>query len=338
VRTNAAASAMTFAPAVLVQQITKRYSRRRLMGFLLGRDYGPEALHEVSLSVGRGEILGLLGPNGAGKTTLLRIIAGSLDPTSGTVRVEGRIGLVTSDERSFYWRLSGRQNLEFFAALYGVPAKMAGGRIRELLELLDLSHLADRRFDTYSSGMKQRMAVARGLLADPSLILYDEPTRALDPANARAVRQWISDSRVRSPHVSHLIATNQLGEAEQLCDRVVILNRGSVIAAGSIADVRARFRESLVHRITCRGLDPTDRILPSGEWGILKVTTEYDPPLLRLRLESAKDSLALSKVLERILAQGGVIEGCQTEEVPFDEVFCSLLSEQKAPSKVEAAV
>ncbi len=325
-------------PVVSVDHISKRYPNRKLLCFLAGRDNALDAFDEVSLTVAEGEIVGLLGPNGAGKTTLLRIIAGSLTPSAGTIEVRGRVGMVTSEERSFYWRLTGRQNLEFFAALYKLPPPTARARIGELLDLLGLAQAADRRFDAYSSGMKQRMAVARGLLADPSVVLYDEPTRALDPASARAVRQWIQDNRARSRHTSHLLATNQLAEAELLCDRVVILNRGRVIADGAIADVRARFRECLVHRIVVLGLPRTDRLIPAtAEWGILKLTVESDGWRARLRLDAAKDSPALSKVLESVLALGGAIESCQTEELPFDDVFCSLVLEQDAAEAVGAA-
>jgi ABC-2 type transport system ATP-binding protein len=324
-------------PVVSVNGVSKHYPSRTLLGFLAGRDNTPDALDAVSLVLGEGEIVGLLGPNGAGKTTLLRIIAGSLSPTTGTVEVRGRIGLVTSDERSFYWRLTGRQNLEFFAALYQLPLRTARTRIGELFDLLGLAYAADRRFDGYSSGMKQRMAIARGLLADPSVVLYDEPTRALDPASARDVRQWIRDNRARSRRTSHLLATNQLGEAELLCDRVVILNRGRVIANGAIADVRSRFRERLVHRIVVQGLPRTDRLVPAAaEWGILNLAIESDGRRSRLRLDATKDSPALSKVLESVLAIGGTIESCQTEELPFDEVFCSLVLEQDSAEAVGA--
>jgi ABC-2 type transport system ATP-binding protein len=324
-------------PVVSVDRVSKRYPNRKLLGLLAGRDNAPDALREVSVALAAGEIVGLLGPNGAGKTTLLKIIAGSLSPSTGTVRVRGRIGLVTSEDRSFYWRLTGRQNLEFFAALYQLPTRTARTRIGELLDLLGLAYAADRRFDAYSSGMKQRMAIARGLLADPSVVLYDEPTRALDPASARNIRQWIRDNRAQSRQTSHLLATNQLGEAQLLCDRVVILNRGRVIADGAIADVRARFRECAVHHILVHGRLRTDRLVPAGEWGILKLAVEWDGQRSRLRLDASKDSPALSKILECVLALGGVIESCQTEELPFDEVFCSLVLEQDSAGTVGAA-
>ena len=147
------------------------------------------ALERVSFAIEEGETVALLGPNGAGKTTLLKIIATLLYVSSGRVLIHGHdvtgdplrarrlIGLVTSDERSFYWRLTGRQNLAFFAALYRLPARTLADRVADLLDVTGLTEAADRSFHTYSSGMKQRLAIARGFLADPRIVMYDEPTR-----------------------------------------------------------------------------------------------------------------------------------------------------------------
>jgi ABC-2 type transport system ATP-binding protein len=328
--------------AIAIDHISKHYSNRALLGVLSGRDRSPDALHDVSFEVAEGEIVGLLGPNGAGKTTLLKIISGMLYPSSGTVLVEGRkvtdsmsgvhrrIGVVTSDERSFYWRLTGRQNLHFFAALYRLSAKQAHEQVESLLELLHLSDAGDRRFDTYSSGMKQRLAIARGLLNDPKIVLYDEPTRAVDPATARDIRQWIKNSNRRSQATCHLIATNQLGEAEQLCDRLVILNRGQIIASGSIPEIRSRYQEAAVHHVTCRGIGSWERLAPPVHTGALDFKLESLGPPLKLRLDAVTGSDALSWLFRRILEAGGAVESCRSEELPLDEVFCSLVFDRTA--------
>jgi ABC-2 type transport system ATP-binding protein len=323
--------------AISLDRISKHYSNRKLLGMLSGRDSNPDVLHEVSFEVGEGEIVGLLGPNGAGKTTLIKIISGMLYPSSGTVRVAGqrvsesmsavrrRIGVVTSDERSFYWRLTGRQNLDFFATLYGLSRKQAHARVEDLLELMHLSDAGDRRFDTYSSGMKQRLAIARGLLNDPKIVLYDEPTRAVDPSTARDIRQWIKNSKQRSEATCHLIATNQLAEAEQLCDRLVILNRGQIIASGSIPEIRSRFQEAAVHHVTCRGIESWERLAPPPNTGVLDFKLESLGPPLQIRLDAVTGSDAISWLFRRILDAGGAIESCRSEELSLDEVFCSLV-------------
>ncbi len=169
---------MATQPAVRAVQLTKHYPGPR------GREAGRKsALEGVSFDIAAGEMVGLLGPNGAGKTTLLKVLATLLFPSSGEVhfgdinvlrepgRARKRLGLVTCDERSFYWRLTGRHNLEFFAALYHVPSRETPARVQELLEVLGLAEAADRPFHGYSAGMKQKLAIARGLLASPEILL-----------------------------------------------------------------------------------------------------------------------------------------------------------------------
>src|SRR5262249_45820917 len=160
-------------------------------------------LDGVSFDVHQGEIFGLLGPNGAGKTTLLKVLSCLVSPTSGSAFVQGSdiavaehrvktsIGLVTSDERSFYWRLSGRENLHFFAALYNLPRPDIRRRCQGLLEKVELLKHADQPFMEYSTGTKQRLAIARALLHDPPVLFMDEPTRSLDPTAAKHLREFV---------------------------------------------------------------------------------------------------------------------------------------------------
>jgi ABC-2 type transport system ATP-binding protein len=330
----------TAAAALSVQNITKRYTRRRPRWTSKIAEDGTHALRDVSFTVREGEVLGLLGPNGAGKTTLLKIISTMLYPDSGTVSLFGqdilhrpdesrrKMGLVTSDERSFYWRLSGRQNLRFFAALYGLPKQLAASRIDNLFETLGLSQAADRPFHGYSSGMKQKMAIARGLLADPAVVMYDEPTRALDPLSARTIRQWIIHKRLESPRQTHLIATNLMHEAEQLCDRVLIISRGSVIALGSIAEIRQRSTAgtAATHRITCRGNLSEALNGPDEQSGIFSVSTisrKHDT--LEIRVHTDGSGQGLSQVLRWILDSGAEVVRCESEEPTFDELFCTMV-------------
>jgi len=326
--------------AVDLENVSKVYTRRRLLGLRPGSGAARHALRNVSFKVLQGEMVGLLGPNGAGKTTLMKSVATLLKTSSGRITVYGKnvdsdplgarrlMGLVTCDERSFYWRLTGRQNLNFFAALYGVPEKIARDRIDLLFDKLGLTSSADVPYQNYSTGMRQKMAIARGLLGDPRLVLYDEPTRSLDPLSAQTIRDWIVDNRIASPATTHLIATNQLGEAEQLCDRVLILNHGAVIADGSIGQIRDRFasRGTLVHRITCTGFSPRD-IEPYPEIGLFEVRLDFTGTGATLmRVTTSETGEGLTFVLSEILGRGGSVSRCETEQMSFDEVFCSLVT------------
>jgi len=215
-----------------------------LRGRLRGRRI--DALQRVSFGVDRGEIVGLLGPNGAGKSTLLQLIGGLLLPDGGRLTVlrepinvashafRGRVSYVACSERSFSWRLTGRQNLDFFAALYGLRGADARTRVGSALEQVELGGEADRAVREYSSGMRQRLALARGLLGDPQLFLFDEPTRGIDPRGAEELRRFI---RRRLLHgKTAIVATHDLAEVGQLCDRVVLIDRGVIRGSGSPAE------------------------------------------------------------------------------------------------------
>jgi ABC-2 type transport system ATP-binding protein len=329
------------APALTIEHVSKRYVDRSIFGRRGDGASATYALRDVSFTVHEGEVLGLLGPNGAGKTTLLKIISTMLYPDAGAVTLFGYdvlrepdaarrlMGLVTSDERSFYWRLTGRQNLQFFAALYGVPRAVAEERSQELLETLGLADAAGQPFHDYSSGMKQKMAVARGLLADPRLVLYDEPTRALDPLSAQNIRQWIVEKRKRSPKQTHLVATNLMNEAEHLCDRLMIISRGGIVALGTIAEIRQRWASGAisVHRITYRGTLPPGRLrsgIAEGIFDVLRTDTTDEGTTIRVHTDGTGGGL--SRVLTAILSAGAQVVRCESEEPTLEEVFCSVVT------------
>jgi ABC-2 type transport system ATP-binding protein len=197
------------------------------------------ALDGVDLEVRAGEVVVLLGPNGAGKSTLLRILATTVLPDSGSGQVAGHdvvrhpvaarrsTGLVLGDERSWYWRLTGRVNLEFFGVLYGLDKKAARARTEALLDLVGLLHAADRPFSGYSSGMRARLSFARALILEPPVLLLDEPTNAMDVAASNELRSVITTSaRVRGQAV--LWITHNLHEATTIADRVVLLSAGRI--------------------------------------------------------------------------------------------------------------
>jgi len=208
------------------------------------------ALKGINLKIEEGEFFGLLGPNGAGKTTLIKILTTLVLPNSGKAIVAGydvekegkfvrrSIGFVVSEERSCYWRLTGRQNLEFFATLDNLRGAQAKKKIEEVLELTGLTNDADRFFKDYSTGMKQKLAIARGLLTDPKILFLDEPTKSLDPTTARNLRDFVKKEIVERRGKTVLFATHNLSEAESLCDRIAIIDKGVLKACGSLGEIR----------------------------------------------------------------------------------------------------
>lgn len=215
------------------------------------------ALDGVSFCVSGGSIFGILGTNGAGKTTLLRIIMNLLLPTSGKVTVMGRelerndyryrrqLGMASGEERSFYWRLTGRRNLEFFASLQGLERRVASRRIDDVARLLGLEENLDVPFSDYSAGMRQRMSLARALLHDPEILLLDEPTRSLSPETALPLQDFIRRRLVEERGKTVLLATQDMREAERLCRELVLLDRGRILYAGPLDELMERGKGEL---------------------------------------------------------------------------------------------
>jgi ABC-2 type transport system ATP-binding protein len=220
---------------------------------------GHVALRGVDLEVSWGGIVALLGPNGAGKSTLLRILGTTVLPDRGQAEVAGHdvvvdpgaarrcLGLVLGEERSWYWRLSGRDNLQFFAVLQGLPRRVAQARANELLADVGLADAADRRFDRYSSGMKARLSLARALLRKPPVLLLDEPTRTLDPVAASSFRAEVRSQAEAGRAV--LFATHDLHEAAALASRVVVMADGAVAATTDEPSDAASLEAMLVHAV-----------------------------------------------------------------------------------------
>jgi ABC-2 type transport system ATP-binding protein len=198
------------------------------------------ALDSFSLDVAAGEVLGLLGPNGAGKTTLVKVLSTVLLPSSGSARVFGHdvveqvktvrrmIGVVFGGERGLYWHLTGRQNLEYWAALHDVPEAQTAERVTGLLERVGLGERANDPVEGYSRGMKQRLHLARGLVADADVLFLDEPTIGMDPIAAREFRELMLDLRARGKTI--LLTTHDMDEAESVCERVALIDQGRLIA------------------------------------------------------------------------------------------------------------
>ena len=219
--------------AIVVDRVSKSFPQTTSLWRMLFQPQGRRpALRRVSFSVARTEVVGLLGANGAGKTTLLQLLAGFGIPEEGAVRVNGTITYCGAIERSFYYRLSCRENLRFFGALAGVPARELDAAIARACRIVDLDADLDRPFAAFSTGMRQRLALARALLAPADILLLDEPTRAVDPSHAHLIRSFIRKTLAGERGTTVVVATNSLEEAWEICDRVVILAHGQVVAAG----------------------------------------------------------------------------------------------------------
>ena len=206
------------------------------------------AVAGVDIQVRRGELFGLLGPNGAGKTTLIKILCTLILPTAGSAQVLGydlseetsikqTVGLVVSDERSFYWRLSVRHNLAFYAAMMGLSGQSARQRVDEVLAAVGLTDQAERGFRRLSTGLRQRLAIARGLIHRPQLLFMDEPTRSLDPIATVRLHTLIREL-VEREGMTVLLTTHDLAEAESLCDRLALMHRGRIRACASPDQLR----------------------------------------------------------------------------------------------------
>lgn len=262
------ASAAPRSPLVTIDRLTKRFPiRRPLQSFFrsTGARRHADALRDFSCDIARGEFFGLLGPNGAGKSTLFRMLATLVVPNSGTAtiagldlqrdanRVRSIVGFVNTDERSLNWRLSARDNLRFYAALHRLWGHSMRTRVEEVLASVELTETGDQMVGQFSSGMRQRLLIARTLIPRPQVILLDEPTRSLDPIAARRFRRFLREELVEQGGCTVLLATHNSEEAMTLCDRVGILDRGRLLALGGVRDLS---RDLLGNRVHVRTRTP----------------------------------------------------------------------------------
>ncbi len=211
-----------------------------------------KVLRGISLEANSGEIFGLLGPNGAGKTTTLRVICTLLAPDAGSVEVLGfdtrtapeevrrRVGVVTADI-GVYPRLTARENIAYFAELSGVLDGELSRKVGAVIDRLDMASFAKQRAESLSSGQKQKVAIARAIVHDPEVLMFDEPTSNLDVLASREIREFMIESRGRGKCV--IFSTHVLHDAERLCDRVTILHEGRIVATGPTAEVRGAHRD-----------------------------------------------------------------------------------------------
>lgn len=326
-------------PAIEIRDLSKSFRAHAGWGQLLSPGRQQPALAGITMTVPAGQIFGLLGPNGAGKTTLIKVLAGLILPDGGTASVNGKdivtdslavrqsIGVVYGDERSFYWRLSLLENLRFYASLYRLPASLAEARIADLLARLDLQSVARVRMHALSSGMKQRAAIARGLIHDPPVLFLDEPTRALDPVATHELHGLVRE-RVADQGRTVLIATNTMREAEELCDRVTLINHGATIFTGSIGQLRERTHDAIVYRLVIGGgQDGWPRGLRAIA-GIQGVSVgSVGESVKQLEVTMDPNASALPIMMRYLVEQGAEIQTCTRQARTLDEIFRELVQE-----------
>jgi ABC-2 type transport system ATP-binding protein len=294
------------------------------------------AVRDVSFVVERGEIFGLLGPNGAGKTTTIRMLCTLLEPTSGRALVNGYdtvreaamvrrcLGAVLTGERSTYWKLTGRENLEYFAALYGLSRREQKARASATLERLGLAYKADQLVETYSSGMKQRLALGKALLADQPILLLDEPTIGLDPAAARSIRALIRDLRAEGRTI--LLTTHYMEEADQLCDRVAIIDEGSIIALDSPRRLKDSLGEGRGLRLEVSDWnEDADRGVRAIQ-GVAGVTASHaeEQETWQVGIVTDNGPSVLAEIISVVARSGARIRRVQAAEPTLEDVFLKL--------------
>ena len=315
---------------VRVEALSKSYQVRQRKGLFKSQKSSVEALQSVSLDVQAGEVFGLLGPNGAGKTTLIKILTTLLLPTAGDAWVNGyhvlrqenqvraSVGCMLMGERGLYWKLTGRENLEYFGALYHLSPDQRKRKAQEIIDLLGLKDLADRTVETYSSGQKMSLAFGKALINDAPLLVLDEPTNTLDVPSASELRATVRDLNAQGKTI--IYTTHIMSEAETLCKRVAIIDHGQLLALGTIAELKASLGRSQVTRIegviTSKSLAAI-RQLPEVEQASRTSLETID--LLTVVTRQGHENLP--QLIETLNRTGALIQKIAPEEITLEDVF-----------------
>ena len=294
------------------------------------------ALQDINLEVRKGELFGLLGPNGAGKTTLIKILTTLLAPSSGRAFVAGfdvakepqnvrpRINMVSGGEASGYGLLTVRENLWMFAQFYGIPSKEANRRIKELLQVVGLEDRINTKSSDLSTGLRQKMNIVRGFMTDPDVLFLDEPTLGLDVGASREVRKFIRSWVDENPSRSLLLTTHYMVEADELCDRVAIINQGKVLACDTPANLKHRLQRDVVFRMEVSPLNGLGTASFEGLPGVRKVTHRSRDGFSALELILEKDDV-LGSVIQTMTTANVHILNLQKREPTLEDVFVDLV-------------
>jgi len=319
-------------PAIDVADLRRTY--RTTTGTLRRRRLEIEAVRGISLRVEPGELFGLLGPNGAGKTTTIRVLCTLLLPTSGTVRVLGmdvvdhprevrrQIGYVFGGDRGLYDRLSAFDNLRYFADLYALEPRLQRRRIAEVLELVGLQGRDKERVEGFSRGMRQRLHLARGLLHDPPVLFFDEPTIGVDPVGAREVRQLVHELAQAGKTI--LLTTHYMFEADSLCDRIAVISKGKIVAQGTPVQLKAGVTARTVVEIEAYGVPEltVQRIRELQD--VENVTTEIREQAQLLTVQAREGSQLTGRLLQ--LLEGVRVERIVAREPTLEDAYVALVT------------
>lgn len=321
--------------AINVQSLHKEFTTR--VGFWSGKKKTTVAVDDVSFSVRKGELFGLLGPNGAGKTTTVKTLATILLPTSGNVSVMGfdvvketqkvreRIGFTFGGARGLYGRLSAEDNLKYFAELYAIDHSISVKRITELLELVGLADRRDDRVETFSSGMQQRLHLARALLHDPELIYLDEPTVGIDPVGARQLRKTVKQLSQAGKTI--LLTTHYMAEAEDLCDRIAIINHGRIVALDTPASLKKQITGETLLEVEVRADDLHSLQAALQQLnGRLQMQIGEAHPNKKVSIRTAQPEEVMQVLTAFISSQK--VQGLEVRNQTLEDVYVSIIQKE----------
>ncbi|MGQ4833652.1 MAG: ABC transporter ATP-binding protein [Candidatus Asgardarchaeia archaeon] len=321
--------------AIETQDLVKRFEKReKRWGFISKKGKIITALDHVNIKIREGEIFGVLGPNGAGKTTLIKILSTLILPDEGKAFVNGydvvkddlkvraSIGVVTGGERSIYWKLSARENLMFFADLYNVPKNIAKERINYLLKVMRLENRANDFVEDFSSGMKMKVILARALIHDPPILMLDEPTLGLDPQFSVEIRKFIKEILNKEMKKTILLTTHYMNEADYLCDRIALIDKGKIIIIDDPTSLKLRIKkwDLLVFETLTEHIDKVKRIVNKCEL-IEKIEIEKHTKIGIIKAFSRKGFDALDMILDEIRRERIPNLNFRIENPTLEDVF-----------------
>ncbi len=293
------------------------------------------AVDGIDFDVEEGELFGLVGPNGAGKTTTVKILTTLLTPTAGQAHVLGydvvhqaekvrpRIGFIFGGERGLYWRLSGYDNLVYFANLYHVAPDIQKERILQLLDLVGLHGRGDEKVQGYSRGMKQRLHIARALVHDPEILFLDEPTMGLDPVGARELRQVIRSLQAQKKTI--LLTTHYMFEADALCQRVAVINHGKIVALDTPAGLKRYVQDLSVVEFEILGIPPDALDCIKRLDGVSMVSVENREQKQALRVHTANGTAMVAPVVNALQALGLRVDNVVVREPTLEDAYVRLV-------------
>lgn len=305
--------------AIIAEKLTKTYSGQK------------KALDNASFELSQGEVFGFLGPNGAGKTTSVKLLNGMISPSEGSCHVFGidpssspekvhAISGVVTEHAQMYGNLTGQENLVFYGTLFGISKEESRKRALALLERLELTDAKDKKLTTYSTGMRQRLSLARAMIHTPKILFLDEPTSGLDPESAQSVNNMIKEL-ASDKGTTVFLCTHQLRYAQEVCSSYGLINDGTLLAVGSLEALRSRIFSGLnVHIKSNRFPEGIAFSKTEGQWAEINVQTEEEIP----------------PIVKHIVDAGGNVYSVTANKLSLEEIYFSLIEKQNEPKEVRS--